>query len=214
LPLPSLQYYDDLYNKRKANKPVAQIDGLDRELARMRNTEIKENLFLSASPDTVARVNRIARETGELPLLVEDRINDYEKSLVNSKFVQVAEDNPGIAKWAVNNPRAAAAAADDWESLSLFGKAWETIKGIPPSLKVGLYRAGAMAQDTLDAAQEITDTVLYPLDAAIATVANNYGAGFNPDRDMQVRRKAVEARRAGNEDYVEANRPNRSARVE
>ena len=118
MPLPSLQYYDDLYNKRKANKPVAQIDGLDREIARMRSNEIKGNLFLSASPDTVARVNRIARETGELPLLVEDRINDYEKSLVNSKFMQVADDNPGIAKWAVNNPRAAAAAADDWEILS------------------------------------------------------------------------------------------------
>lgn len=208
MPLPSLQYYDDLYNKRKANKPVAQIDGLDREIARMRNQEIKENLFLSASPDTVARVNRISRETGELPLLVEDRINDYEKSLVNSKFVQVAEDNPGIAKWAVNNPRGAAAAADDWESLSMLGKAWETIKGIPPSLKVSLYRAGTMAQDALDAAQEITDTVLYPLDAAIATIANNYGAGLDPDRDRQIRRQSVEQRRAGNEAYVKANRPN------
>lgn len=207
MPLPSLQYYDDLYNKRKANKPVAQIDGLDHEIARMRNTEIKENLFLSASPDTVARVNRIARETGELPLLVEDRINDYEKSLVNSKFVQVAEDNPGIAKWAVNNPRAAAAAADDWESLSMVGKAWRTVENIGSSLKVGLYRFGASAQDALDAAQEVTDTVLYPLDAAIATIGNNYGLNLNPDRDMRNRRQAVQERRAGNEAYVEANRP-------
>jgi len=207
LPLPSLQYYDDLYNKRKANKPVAQIDGLDREIARMRSSEIKENLFLSASPDTVARVNRIARETGELPLLVEDRINDYEKSLVNSKFMQVADDNPGIAKWAVNNPRAAAAASDDWESLSMVGKAWRSVENIGYSLKVGLYRAGAMAQDTLDAAQEVTDTVLYPLDAAIATIGNNYGLNLNPDRDMRNRRQAVQERRAGNEAYVEANRP-------
>lgn len=207
MPLPSLQYYDDLYNKRKANKPVAQIDGLDREIARMRSSEIKENLFLSASPDTVARVNRIARETGELPLLVEDRINDYEKSLVNSKFMQVADDNPGIAKWAVNNPRAAAAASDDWESLSMVGKAWRSVENIGYSLKVGLYRAGAMAQDTLDAAQEVTDTVLYPLDAAIATIGNNYGLNLNPDRDMRNRRQAVQERRAGNEAYVEANRP-------
>lgn len=207
MPLPSLQYYDDLYNKRKANKPVAQIDGLDREIARMRSNEIKENLFLSAPPDTVARVNRVARETGELPLLVEDRINDYEKSLVNSKFMQVADDNPGIAKWAVNNPRAAAAAADDWESLSMVGKAWRAVESIGSSLKVGLYRAGAMAQDTLDAAQEVTDTVLYPLDAAIATIGNNYGLNLNPDRDMRNRRQSVQERRAENEAYVEANRP-------
>ena len=207
MPLPMFPYYDEQYNKRKANKPAATITTAGEAARILRNNEIRDNLFLSASPDTVARVNRIARETGELPLLVEDRINDYEKSLVNSKFVQVAGDNPGIAKWAVNNPRAAAAAADDWESLSMVGKAWRAVENIGSSLKVGLYRAGAMAQDTLDAVQEVTDTVLYPLDAAIATIGNNYGLNLNPDRDMRNRRQAVQERRAGNEAYVEANRP-------
>ena len=81
MPLPTLDYYDEQYRKRKANEPVASITALDREVTRMRSAEIKENLFLSASPDAVARVNRVARETGELPLLVEDRVSDYEKAL-------------------------------------------------------------------------------------------------------------------------------------
>lgn len=128
MPLPSLEYYDELYKKRKANKPVATFDPLDAQLRQERDREIREGLFLSASPDTIARVNRVSRVTGEPPVLVEDRVDAYEKSITSDRFMGVVQEHPSIAKWAVNNPRGAAAAVDDSLSLAKFGKAFKDLQ--------------------------------------------------------------------------------------
>ncbi len=126
--LPSLDYYDELYRKRKANKPVASFDPLDAQLRQERDREIREGLFLSASPDTIARVNKVSRVTGEPPVLVEDRVDAYEKSITSDRFMGVVQEHPSIAKWAVNNPRGAAAAVDDSLSLAKFGKAFKDLQ--------------------------------------------------------------------------------------
>lgn len=126
MPLPSLEYYDELYKKRK--KPVATFDPLDAQLRQERDREIREGLFLSASPDTIARVNRVSRVTGEPPVLVEDRVDAYEKSITSDRFMGVVQEHPEIAKWAVNNPRGAAAAVDDSLSLAKFGKAFKDLQ--------------------------------------------------------------------------------------
>jgi len=123
LSLPGLEYYDRIYRER--NKPVAKIDPLERWVERQRNAEIKENLFLSASPDTVARVNRLSRATGEPPILVEDRIEDIERAISNGRFLELAEGSPKLARWAVNNPRSAAAAADDHIALNKLSSAFD-----------------------------------------------------------------------------------------
>jgi len=128
LSLPSLDYYDELYRKRKANKPVASFDPLDAQLRQERDREIREGLFLSASPDTIARVNKVSRVTGEPPVLVEDRVDAYEKSITSDRFMGVVQEHPSIAKWAVNNPRGAAAAVDDSLSLAKFGKAFKDLQ--------------------------------------------------------------------------------------
>ncbi len=213
MPLPSLEYYDEQYRKRKTNKPVASFDPLGIELKRERDREIRESLFLSASPDTVARVSKVSRETGEPPLLVEDRVDAYEKSVANDRFMMTVEQYPALGKWAVNNPRGAAAAADDWDSLSLMGKAWQGVKNVGSSVKVGTVGAAGMAYDAIDAVGELTDALLYPLDAALATGINAYsqavGSDFraDPDKDRQGKRSATVARRERETGYKQAARP-------
>ena len=210
--LPDPDEYNAQLRKRRVNRPVV-ADPLADELAKERNREIREGLFLSASPDTIARVNRVSRVTGEPPVLVEDRVDAYEKSITSDRFMGVVQEHPSIAKWAVNNPRGAAAAVDDWDSLSMLGKAWQGIKNVGSSLKVGFAGAGGMAADSLDAVRELTDTILYPLDAAIATGVNAYsgavGSDFrlDPDKSRQTARNATVARRADNEAYKQAERP-------
>ena len=125
--LPDPDQYNQQLRKRKVNQPVV-ADPLADELEKERNREIREGLFLSASPDTIARVNRVSRVTGEPPVLVEDRVDAYEKSITSDRFMGVVQEHPSIAKWAVNNPRGAAAAVDDSVSLAKFGKAFKDLQ--------------------------------------------------------------------------------------
>ncbi len=145
---PALEYYQSLFPQQDAaNKPNAEIDPVIREIRRDRNDEIRRSMLQSGSPDTIGRATRLGREFDIAPGLVEDRLDEAEKGLAVRKFLTLAERYPAIGKFAVANPRGAATAADDYDSLSLLGKVWrstkETVAGIGPSVASGVYAGGA-----------------------------------------------------------------------
>ncbi|ALC13838.1 MuF-C-terminal domain-containing protein [Sphingopyxis sp. 113P3] len=187
-PLPGLDYYDQRFRSRPANEPVARIDPIEAEMRRERDRQTRLDLLLSASPDTVGRATTIAKEIGVPPMHVEDRLAEAEKGRHVRRFMSVAERYPAIGKWAVTQPRGAAAASDDWDSLSLLGKTWrstrEVATGIFPSLSSGLF---TMAENVEGAIGAVSDTLdaIDPMPAVAGIFSDLIGTytGYNPRWD-------------------------------
>lgn len=212
--LPGLDYYDQRYRQRTpANEPVARIDPVEAEMRRERDRQTRLDLLISASPDTVGRATSIGKEIGVPPLQVEDSMADAVRGRDVRRFMSVAERYPAIGKWAVAQPRGAAAASDDWDSLSLLGKAWrstrETVTGLGPSLMSGLYRMGQNTDSAIGAVSETLDAI-DPMQSVAGFFSDLIGTytGYNPRwdksfednrrvrRDAQAKRQAALARSA------------------
>lgn len=206
--LPGLDYYDQRFRRRQpANEPVARIDPVEAEMRRERDRQTRLDLLISSSPDTVGRATAISREIGVPPLQVEDSMADALRGRDVRRFMSVAEQYPAIGKWAGAQPRGAAAASDDWDSLSLLGKAWrstrETVTGLGPSLMTGLY---TMAQNTDSAIGAVSDTLdaIDPMPAIAGFFSDIVGTytGHNPRWDKgfaqnrRMRREAQDKRQA------------------
>ncbi|BBB13659.1 acetyltransferase [Sphingopyxis sp. FD7] len=217
--LPGLDYYDRLYSRRKpANEPVARIDPIEADMRRERDQKTRLDLLLSGSPETIGRATALSREIGVPPLDVEDRLAEAEKGRDVRRFMSVAERYPAVGKWAVAQPRGAAAASDDWDSLSLLGKAWrstrETVTGIGPSLMAGLYSVGESAESAIGAVSDVLDAV-DPKPAIAGFFSDMVGTyfGVNPrwDKEMEktrkIRREAAASRRAALEQASQEWRP-------
>lgn len=206
--LPGLDYYDQRYRQRKpANQPVARIDPVEAQMRRERDDQTRLDLLLSASPDTVGRATAIGKEIGVPPLTVEDRLPEAEKGRDVRRFMTVAERYPAIGKWAVAQPRGAAAASDDWDSLSLLGKAWraarETVTGLGPSLMSGMYSMGQNMDSAIGAVSDTLDAI-DPKPAIAGFFSDLIGTytGYNPRWDksfeegQRIRREAQAKRQA------------------
>ncbi|WP_054589879.1 hypothetical protein [Sphingopyxis macrogoltabida] len=212
--LPGLDYYDKRYRQRTpANQPVARIDPVEVEMRRDRDRQTRLDLLLSASPDTVGRATTIGREIGVPPLDVEDRLPEAQKGRDVRRFMAMAERYPAIGKWAVAQPRGAAAASDDWDSLSLLGKAWrstrETVTGIGPSLISGLFSMSQNIESAIGAASDTLDAIdPQPAIAGFFSDLISTYTGYNPRwdkmfeenqrilREAQAKRQASLARAA------------------
>ena len=203
-PLPGLDHYDRLYGGRKpANEPVARIDPVEAEMRRERDARTRLDLLLSASPETVGRATSIGREIGVAPLQVEDRMAEAERGRDVRRFMSVAEQYPAIGKWAVAQPRGAAAASDDWDSLSLLGKAWRSTRefatGLAPSLLSGVYTAAESTESGIGALSDIADAI-DPMPAVAGFFSDLIGTytGYNPrwDKGFADRQKTVQRARA------------------
>lgn len=203
--LPGLDYYDQRYRQRKPdNEPVARIDPIEAEMRRERNERTRLDLLMTTSPETVGRATTISREIGVPPLDVEDRMADAERGRDVRRFMTVAERYPAIGKWAATQPRGAAAASDDWDSLSLLGKAWrstrETVTGIGPSLAAGLFSAGESMESAIGALSDVADAIdpKPAIAGFFGDLLSNY-IGYNPRWDLQIektRKISVDARAA------------------
>ena len=135
-PVIPFDYYERLRRQtRTTSDPVTDT------LASMRAEDARRTVLEAGKPDDVARVTRVAREAGENPALVDGAADEYEKALQARRFGDVAASNPAIGRWAVANPRGAAAAADDHQSLGVIGQAWAGLKefasGVPGALEAG-----------------------------------------------------------------------------
>lgn len=223
--LPGLDYYDQRFRQRTpANEPVARIDPVEAEMRRERDRQTRLDLLLSSSPETVGRATSIGKEIGVPPLQVEDSMADAVRGRDVRRFMSVAERYPAIGKWAVAQPRGAAAASDDWDSLSLLGKAWrstrETVTGLGPSLMSGLYSMGQNTDSALGAVSDTLDAI-DPKPAIAGFFSDLIGTytGYNPrwdkrfEESQRLRREGQAKRQAALARSAEDWRPKSSSWV-
>lgn len=117
--------------KRRAQQQGEVTDPVGKALADMERERARRDLMQAPDPEQTAKVTRVAREAGEPPALIEDRVGDVERSLNVNKTLEMLGLYPAINKWAQEQPRAAAAAADDYSALGMLGQAWEDLKKVP-----------------------------------------------------------------------------------
>lgn len=93
-------------------------------------------------PDHVGRSNEMARTFKLPPTIADSALPDLEKQHAINRAQEVAKQYPAVGRWA-SDPRNAAVAADDYESLELLGKGFYGLKNIGSSLKSGLLTGTA-----------------------------------------------------------------------
>ena len=172
-------YYAERSRSYPKPREVPRGDVIDIALRRMEEDRIRRGIIDGPKPEAVARTTRLAREAGEAPGLVEGREDDYERARNADRMTQVLGKYPAFGRWASDNPRGAAAAADDHESLSIIGRAWEVLAGRGQQLA---QQTGLAGWSTVFSANELAETLTYPLEAAVATGLNMAGINaYDPD---------------------------------
>jgi Large polyvalent protein associated domain 22 len=111
-------------------------------MERRRDAQIRDGLLSAPAPDAVARTEKLARDTGTSVADVQGNEDSAEHGLQVRNFVDLASGNPAVARWAANNPRGAAMAKDDYDSLSLLGKLWHGVTMIPGALRTSFDTLG------------------------------------------------------------------------
>lgn len=192
---PALDYYYERYKSRRSDRPVAQINPVDGAIDEMRDRRIRQSLLRGGSPDVIGRATTLSRELDVEPLLLEDRIGEAERGRDVRRFMSMTERYPAIGKWAVQQPRAAATAVDDFDSLSLLGKAWRTsreiVTGIGPSLSAGLFSAAESMEGAVGAVSDVFDAI-DPKPAVagfLSDIVSKY-IGYNPRWDKSFEESA------------------------
>lgn len=126
--------------QREIDDPVAKAIGV------MQVEQARSTIIRAPDPDTTAKVTRAARETGEPPALIEDRLGDIEKAQRAEKMGALLDLFPVYRLWAQEDPRGVVAASDDHKALGIIGSAWETVKKLPATAKAagfGFMGSGA-----------------------------------------------------------------------
>ncbi|AOR77232.1 hypothetical protein [Novosphingobium resinovorum] len=169
-PFPELESY--LPGARQPRLPSTSKPSstwLDREMERQRDAQIRDGLLSAPSPDAVARTERLARDTGTSVADVQGNEDTAERGLQVRKMVDLAGRNPATGRWAANNPRSAAMAQDDYDNLSLLGKAWHAITMVPGAVRTSFDTLGvqgakvnAAIADTFNSAYEQLEALAQP----------------------------------------------------
>ncbi|QGP79998.1 MuF-C-terminal domain-containing protein [Sphingobium sp. CAP-1] len=89
-------------------------------------------------PDRAARTSAVARQYGVTPTQADADLDDWEKRRRIDGALATHDAYPAIGRWAGQGNNAAIA-ADDYDNLGLFGKAFYTLKGVGSSLVGGTY---------------------------------------------------------------------------
>jgi hypothetical protein len=148
-PFPELESY--LPGARQPRQPSTSLPPstwLDREMERQRDAQIRDGLISAPAPDAVARTEKLARDTGSSVAEVQGNEDAAERGMQVRNLVDLAGKHPAIGQWASANPRGAAMATDDYNSLSVLGKAWDWVKKVPGSLRTSLDALGDQGAKT------------------------------------------------------------------
>lgn len=188
-PVIPFDYYE---RQRRQTRAATAPDPVAATLANMRASDARQTILESGAPDEVARVTRVARAAGENPAEVDGNTEAYEKALTAKRFAEIAERQPALGRWAANNPRGAAAAADDTDSLGILGSAWDILKNAPQRIVgaglIGGVQQGAVA--TWNQIERLTDVVSAPVYAGMAALAQATGSPIlDPSRLLEARAK-------------------------
>ncbi|GFM29277.1 hypothetical protein [Novosphingobium sp. PY1] len=176
-PFPELETY--LPGARQPRKPStsnAPSTWLDREMERQRDDQIRDGLLSAPAPDAVARTEKIARDTGSSILDVQGNEDAAERGLQVRRMVDIASQYPAVGKWAAKNPRGAAMAVDDHESLSVLGQAWDFVSKVPSRVfHSGLPLAGQGVAATWNRIVDINELAQSPINAGMSSLAQATG---------------------------------------
>lgn len=119
----------------EVENPIAKAMGV------LQTEQARSTIIQAPDPDTTAKVTRVARETGEPPALIEDRLGDVEKAQRADKMGALLDMFPVYRLWAQEDPRGVVAASDDHKALGILGGAWEWAKAkLPGTAKAAGYR--------------------------------------------------------------------------
>jgi len=156
--------------------PSRQPDPINETINAVRAEQAKRVVFDNPDPEKVARVTRLSRETGDSTMDVDGREGAVQTALNAKRFADLAMQSVPLGKWAMANPRGAAAASDDHQSLGILGTAWDFLKNAPGRI-VGT--GGAMVAqgatnlyNTLEGGKE---TLLSPMYAGMSAVSQATG---------------------------------------
>lgn len=116
---------------QQGSDPIADAMGL------LHQEQIRSTIIRAPDAASTANVTRVARDAGEPPAMVEDRVADVAKAQQADRFTRVLGQYPAFTGWAIQNPRDAVAASGDHKSLGLIGDAWKAIEnwGTDPNVK-------------------------------------------------------------------------------
>ena len=131
------KYLDSM--RAKSSQPVQGDDPFEAELRQQRDDELAYRIKV-ARPDEEARARALAEPRGLAPSAVASNLPAFEAEARAAKAKNVMSQYPAIGRWSAK-PGNAAIAADDYDNLSLFGKAFYGLKNFGKTLEAGTWTA-------------------------------------------------------------------------
>jgi len=136
--------FDYLERQKRRTSQQSEVDNpIARAMGVLQTEQARSTIIQAPDPDTTAKVTRAARQTGEPPALIEDRLGDIEKAQRAEKMGALLDMFPVYRLWAQENPRGVVAASDDHKALGILGGAWDWAKNkLPGTAKSAGFRFG------------------------------------------------------------------------
>lgn len=168
--------------KRRASVQTEIDDPIAKAMGVIRDEQVRSIIHQSPGPDQTAKVTIAARQTGEAPALIEDRLPDIERAQQANRMTAVLGKYPAFTRFAQTNPRAVAAAADDHKALGILGDAWDYLKKAGTRLEAGSYTGGAGIRQLTDPIAEAGGFINALVQAPLQTIldANGINKGYDP----------------------------------
>lgn len=175
--------FDYLERQKRRTSQQGEVENpIARAMGVLQTEQARSTIIQAPDPDTTAKVTRAARQTGEPPALIEDRLGDIEKAQRAEKMGALLDMFPVYRLWAQENPRGVVAASDDHKALGILGGAWDWAKKIGPRLGAGTYEGGAGLRAVTDRIANVGAYANALVQAPIQTVLDAAGInrGYDP----------------------------------
>lgn len=131
------KYLDSM--RARSSQPVQGDDPFEAELRQQRDDELAYRIKV-AKPDEEARARALAEPRGLAPSAVASNLPAFEAEARAARAKNIMAQYPAIGRWSAK-PGNAGIAADDYDNLGLFGKAFYGLKNFGASLQAGAYNA-------------------------------------------------------------------------
>jgi hypothetical protein len=163
--------FDYLERQKRRTSQQSEVENpIAKAMGVLQTEQARSTIIQAPDPDTTAKVTRVARETGEPPALIEDRLGDVEKAQRADKMGALLDMFPVYRLWAQDDPRGVVAASDDHKALGILGGAWEWAKAkLPGTAKAAGYRfaqtgaqTNAVLSDYINGAYDFLTSIASP----------------------------------------------------
>ena len=118
--------YLGTFQAQNSSQPAQAEDPFEAELRQQRDDELAYRIKV-AKPDEEARARALAEPRGLAPSAVASNLPAFEAEARAARAKNIMEQYPAIGRWSAK-PGNAGIAADDYDNLGLFGKAFYGIK--------------------------------------------------------------------------------------